>query len=354
MAGFQKAVIISLLLILIILNLILFTLINKLFISEPASEDGIMPAGENKSYYIAGEYDGEYEVYQNDRLIKYFDDYNEALKYASACENAAIKKNGGGWLWDNTPLYNVYPYQSDEFKAFSSFRQAVDYADSLGAADIFYRNVKGFIWNNHEPLKKSHIITDVPLISQYPELYRGCEVTSLCMLLNYLRIDVSKLTLAENIAKCPAEFTTNSGEIMRSHPNTGFVGDIYDRSRKGLGVYHKPIYELLTAYVGAEALDITGCRMEDILFFVSKNRPVWIITNTKFRRLDTSQFQTWKTPEGNINVTFSEHSVLVTGYDENYIYFNDPMNSDGTKKAEKKAFTEAWEQLGSQAVTCCP
>jgi len=46
-----------------------------------------------------------------------------------------------------------------------------------------------------------------------------------------------------------------------------------------------------------------------------------------------------------------EHSVLLTGYDKDYIYFNDPLTGEKNKKAPLKDFEESWVQMGSQAIT---
>ena len=48
---------------------------------------------------------------------------------------------------------------------------------------------------------KRKILLDVPTILQKPELPRGCEVTSLAMMLNYAGIEVNKMELAEKINK---------------------------------------------------------------------------------------------------------------------------------------------------------
>lgn len=47
------------------------------------------------------------------------------------------------------------------------------------------------------------ILLDVPVLLQFPELPRGCEVTSLAMMLNYAGIQVDKLTLATKVNKVP-------------------------------------------------------------------------------------------------------------------------------------------------------
>ncbi|RUQ24224.1 hypothetical protein ELQ35_21975 [Peribacillus cavernae] len=40
-------------------------------------------------------------------------------------------------------------------------------------------------------------------MAQYPELPRGCEVTSLAMLLHYYDVKVSKMELADKVKKDP-------------------------------------------------------------------------------------------------------------------------------------------------------
>ncbi|WLR54073.1 C39 family peptidase [Mesobacillus subterraneus] len=51
-----------------------------------------------------------------------------------------------------------------------------------------------------------------------------------------------------------------------------------------------------------------------------------------------------------MKITYREHSVLIVGYDEESIYVNDPLDSDGYKAVPRVPFEKAWVQMGSQAI----
>jgi uncharacterized protein YvpB len=174
-----------------------------------------------------------------------------------------------------------------------------------------------------------------------PELYNGCEVTSLAMLLNYYGYHVSKNELAGKIKTVPLSY----GNGQKGNPNVGFVGDMEDGP--GLGVYNGPIYDLTRKFAGDKVINLTNSPFTDLLKKINKGEPVWIITTTKFAPV--SLFQKWKTPQGTIQITFSEHSVVMTGFDENFIYINDPYGYKN-RKLERENFQKAWEQMGKQAI----
>ncbi|RLQ93835.1 C39 family peptidase [Falsibacillus albus] len=184
---------------------------------------------------------------------------------------------------------------------------------------------------------------DVPLIYQMsaPKLYNGCEVTSLAMLLNYYDINVTKNDLAEKINYVP--LTYKNGQ--KGNPNEGFVGDM--AHGPGLGVYHSPILKLAQQYVGMRAIDITNQPFSEILKEVENGHPIWVITTANFAPV--ADFKDWDTPQGPIKVTYSEHSVVITGFDEDHIFLNDPYGVKN-RKVSRAGFEKAWEQMGSQAV----
>ncbi|MEN1970304.1 C39 family peptidase [Lentibacillus sp. N15] len=196
---------------------------------------------------------------------------------------------------------------------------------------------------------KQSVHLKAPQINQLPELPRGCEVTSLSMLLNYHDIKVDKMKLADQIQMDPTPYKKTDKGIYFGDPNDGFVGDMYSFTAPGLGVYHQPISELAGVYAGERVLDFTGQDFDEIIQQLNQERPVLVIINATYKKLSKQQFMTWQTPNGPVKVTMREHSVLVTGYDQDFIYFNDPL--DRRTKAPIDDFKAAWEQMGKQAIT---
>ncbi|AND41862.1 C39 family peptidase [Cytobacillus oceanisediminis] len=212
-----------------------------------------------------------------------------------------------------------------------------------------------FLGNNTVVIKiKEETIIDAPAVNQFPELPRGCEVTSLSMLLQHAGIQADKMTLAKEIKKNPEPYHIENGKIYFGHPNDGFIGDMYSFDNPGLGVYHKPVKELAEKYMPGSIEDLTGSDFEDLKIHLSDGRPVWVIINTAYKQLSDDFFQTWHTPSGKIQITYKEHSVLLTGYDQEYMYFNDPLTGEKNKKAPKNDFEKAWVQMGKQAITYLP
>jgi uncharacterized protein YvpB len=273
---------------------------------------------------------GTFTVRQYRQPLGDFDLYAEAVAYAD--------------LWDHNDIvgrlvvwHNYGPLPLSEFKNLSD---AIQYAKTEEEASAVVA-AGAEVWREEVPIGSTKIL-DVPFTAQMPELPRGCEVTSLALLLNHQGVDVSKMELAEKIKKSPLQY---------DDPNNGFVGDMYTYKNHGYGVYHEPIYELARDYLPEQALDLTGCAFEDLLYYLDRGQPVWVITNSRFRALPASEFITWQTPSGAVRVTYREHSVLVVGYDTDRIYFHDPLTG-AYRQAPRRNFVAGWEQMGRQAVAC--
>lgn len=197
---------------------------------------------------------------------------------------------------------------------------------------------------------KESVSLQAPLINQFPELPRGCEVTSLAMLMQYHDIEADKMSLAREIEKDKTPYQVKGNKVYFGNPNKGFVGNMYSLNEPGYGVYHQPLKQLAEQYAGERVRDLTGSSFYEILAALNRNEPVVVITNVTFQKLPDSAFMTWHTQDGPIQVTMKEHAVLITGYDRDYIYFNDPIDGK-SKKAPFNDFVDAWVQMGKQAIT---
>ncbi|MGD6961090.1 C39 family peptidase [Fictibacillus phosphorivorans] len=195
------------------------------------------------------------------------------------------------------------------------------------------------------------LIPNVPLIQQKPELDRGCEVTSLAMLLQHAGDDVGKMELAEKIKKVDTPYKNENGTYYYGNPNDGFVGDIYTFDKMGYGVYHGPVADLAERYLPGRIENLSGSSFDEVLGKIKNGQPVWVIINADFRALPKSEFRTWNTPSGQVEITWKEHSVVITGYNRENVYVNDPLSMEKNRKLPLTEFRAAWEQMGAQAIT---
>lgn len=202
--------------------------------------------------------------------------------------------------------------------------------------------------NSETDQKSGKVKLDAPLISQLPELERGCEVTTLAMLLQHAGKDVGKLELSKEIDRVPFE---KNG--IRGHPAEGFVGNMKTLDEPGLGVYHGPVAKLGEEYLPGKILDLTGEEFKEVEIQVKDGRPVWVLVPSTFAVVPEKHWETWNTEQGEVKITYKWHSVLVTGFDENNVFVNDPLG-DKNDILSKKEFVAGWEQFGKQAITYKP
>lgn len=290
-----------------------------------------------------------YSVYKGSSKIAYLNNENDAITEAKK-HNRTIVKDEEQKKWVYSSLQPYLIFNNSVIHDFETFDNALRYAKKNDYTQIYFRDEYTLIWEKDKKLEEN-IHLNVPYLSQLPELDRGCEVTSLAMLLNYNGYDTNKLELAERVKKDNTPYcVTEEGTIRYGNPYDGFVGDIYNINKNGYGVYHGPISELAAQYAGEKVIDITGADFTDLLYLLEKGNPVWTIVNGSFKALPEEAFEIWKTPTGIVKITKRLHSVVVTGYDKGYIYINDPLYNRSNRKVDIKEFKEAWEQMGNQAI----
>lgn len=200
-----------------------------------------------------------------------------------------------------------------------------------------------------KPIIKQAVLLDAPHLLQYPELPRGCEITSLTMLLQFAGHDVVKTELADEMVKDETPIIYNSDGSIQfwGHPNDGFVGDL-TLNGEGFGVYHTPLFQLLQQYI-PEAVDLTDQNFENVEKQLSLGLPVVAWTTTDYQV--PKQWIEWDSPSGKVKTTYAEHAVLIVGFDETHVYTNDPLKLNKNVKINKEQFIESWQAMGSQALS---
>jgi len=195
------------------------------------------------------------------------------------------------------------------------------------------------------------VLLDVPLISQLPELYNGCEVTCLTMLLNYLEVEVNKITLANEMIKdiTPLKRSPEGEIVFWGNPRVGFVGDITGEKSIGYSIYPEGLKPLLDDYLEGRTVILNGEEYSSIEECLRQHKPVLVWVTSDFN--PPRRYTTWKNNNNTIEAYFSQHCVLVTGYSENFVYYNDPLNLGKNKKISKATFIAAYNSMGKMALT---
>lgn len=291
----------------------------------------------------------KYRIKKADRIVDEADTLEQAIKKSEQIERSiVINTYINEWVYCNLNPYLIITDTS--IHDFNSFFEAYSYAQNNKYTSIYYKDNKTKIWDAKK--NKENIQLKVPFIRQLPELPRGCEVTSLGMLLAYRDVNVDKMLLAEQVTKETSPYYKDkNGKIYYGNPYRGFVGNMYNLKENGYGVYHEPIAELAKRYKEEKVIDLTGIEFNDLLYFVQEGNPIWVITNSSFKPLGDEAFNIWHTPTGIVKVTKQLHSVVITGFSEDKVYINDPLDKKPNKAVEREDFKKAWEQMGNQGIT---
>jgi uncharacterized protein YvpB len=172
----------------------------------------------------------------------------------------------------------------------------------------------------------------------HPQLYTlDCEARSAVDLAAYFGVTIDEQGFLKQMPHSP-------------NPNSGFVGNISDPRGRipplSYGIYAGPIAALLRSY-GLNAIDQHGMSFETIKDEITAGRPVmvWFIGNTETGWGSTS----YTMPDGQkVLVAPFEHTVLITGYDPNYV---DILDGNSHYQRFKVDFLKSWGMLGNMAVT---
>lgn len=203
--------------------------------------------------------------------------------------------------------------------------------------------------NQAEKNQKKAVMLDVPLINQNPELKYGCEVTSLAMVLQYAGVNVGKMELYNTVKKDNDPLIRSKRDILKwGNPQEGFVGDMTGK-QAGYAVFDKPIEDLVNKYLPGRAVNLTGQEFDSILKHTSKGYPVVVWTTGDYRLPD--RWESWSHGSQAIKTPLDLHAVVLVGYDDKYVYLNDPLSGRKQVRVSKDRFISSWKALQSRAVS---
>lgn len=166
---------------------------------------------------------------------------------------------------------------------------------------------------NNGNYKESDWVAGVPLIAQRPELPNGCEITAVTMMLQYAGAKVDKMQMAREMPRS-------------SNPNYGYIGQPWDGT--GITIFPSALMNLVEKYAGS-AKNLTGQNFDAIKYQINIGHPV----------------VTWNTLYG-----FPYHALVVTGYDKNYVYYNDCW-TDQSLQMGITQFVNNWNTQNRRAIS---
>ncbi len=291
---------------------------------------------------------GDYVLWVDNNFVNTFSDTEGLKSYVAGKENSYVTLKGKGKpVFEYNKQYIVKTYSLT--KQFGNINEALEFArqNKNNKAVVYFGSNNKVIWSFEDKFK-NNVNINVQSILQNPELPNGSEVTTLAMLLSAGGIKADKIELAKALVIDSTEKTEQDGTVNYGSPYYGFVGDMYSDT-ESYGVYNQPLFNLLQSYIYDYAVDLTGCDFSLVERFLNKGYPVLVMTNEKFGLIDNGDFVTYNTNFGEVTVSSKSQAVLVTGYDSNFIYFNDP---EGKKnKVIRQSFIQSFDQMGNQALS---
>lgn len=197
----------------------------------------------------------------------------------------------------------------------------------------------------------SYHISNVPYLNQISLGYpTGCEAVSAAMVLKYKGFNVSAKNVIDNTKNGSKKYRNSNGVWYGANPFEEFVGHPSNGLSKGsYGVFAKPITNSMKVFAGNRVKNISGSSENELFRQVSKGNPVvvWCVKNGG--NLTNGVVWQYKDGSGSYQELVGEHCAVLIGYDENYVYLNDPSAGKNVKQSKSK-FISNWKKLFSQAI----
>ena len=197
--------------------------------------------------------------------------------------------------------------------------------------------------------QKANIIKGVPVLSQFPEFPTGCESVSTVTVLKFYGENITAAKFIDKSLPKSADFYYESGKRYGPSPYDFFIGN--PRTAASYGCMAPVIEKALCDYFGGSerVKNTTGTELSELCSkYIDNGIPVimWATINM----IETNPKNTWYLRDGTrFSWPGNEHCLVLTGYDADSYYFNDPY-AGKTVKYKKQTVKDRYAELGRQSV----
>lgn len=205
-------------------------------------------------------------------------------------------------------------------------------------------NGKIIVNEHHSSIPSNHAI-DLNHISKFPELPSGDEITSLCMVLNYLKYNIGKCELSDLYLSKGPSYYTNIFEANAGNPEDSY---------NSFGCMPPVIVNAANKYISinggsAYAQDISGVDIATLYYEISQGNPIIVWACEDFNSTP-SVFRTLIIDGKKIHLKSNINTMVLIGYDfkNNTVTLADP--SGVIFEIEMDLFEQRYAQCGSYAV----
>lgn len=192
------------------------------------------------------------------------------------------------------------------------------------------------------------ILEDVPFISQLEDYPNGCEAVSSVMILRYYGFDIDVDRFIDEFLPMGERPVVNG---TGPDPERVYCGD--PRSKHGWGCYSPVIAEALEGFLGESGYTYVHSYNRTLdslcLEYIDNGHPVMIWATVDMSESE-GLYACWSTSEGKrICYNRKLHCLVLTGYDDEFYYFNDPMRGKNVRYEREKT-QRAYRELGMQSI----
>ncbi len=189
---------------------------------------------------------------------------------------------------------------------------------------------------------------EVPYICQNPGFPTGCESVSAVMVLQYYNNDISVDEFVDNYLNSRGCYQDEENNLHGPAPWEYFVGS--PREKWSFGCYAPVIEDAVTRINGENGVEnTTGYELDELCSqYIDKGKPVLVWASMGMK--PTKEGRSWWLESGEQFTWISgEHCLVLTGYDEEYYYFNDPLVGQNIPY-KKEVVRERYQELGMQSL----